>query len=424
MMNTTSNQYHHNHYVPVWYQRKFLRDDQSQFFYLDKAPETRSQNGRTWVRNNLLRWGPDNCFAQDDLYTMQWGSIENTDIEQFFFGKIDSAGKMAVEHFENFELNEKSNAAFSALLSYMSVQKLRTPKGLGNAREVSRIQNKSISLLLLQRMQNIFCAIWTECIWQIAEASQSKTKFIISDHPVTVYNRECFPESKWCLGFNDPDIRQVATHTFFPFSLNKVLILTNLAWVRDPYQNPLTLRPNPNFFRNAIFNFQDIQFDRFLSEEEVVQINYVIKSRALRYVAAAEREWLFPEKYLTCDQWRKLGNGYLLMPDPRHVFGGGQTVIGYKDGSSDAYSEYGHRPWQYGYKDDERERREWQSLNRFKSEWSAAFGRKYRGLSRHFNGRSRIDEESQDIHEHHLEKDSEWRKKPGERQRRRKLRQA
>jgi hypothetical protein len=50
-----------------------------------------------------------------------------------------------------------------------------------------------------------------------------------------------------------------ASHTFFPLTLNKVLILTNLSWVRNPYQNELKARPNPGFFRNTIFNFLSIQ---------------------------------------------------------------------------------------------------------------------------------------------------------------------
>jgi hypothetical protein len=120
-------------------------------------------------------------------------------------------------------------------------------------------------------------------------------KFIVSDHPVTVYNRACYPGSTFCRGCNDPDIWLLATHTFFPLSLTKVLILTNLAWARSPYQNERKVRPNPGLFRSAIFNFTDIQIWRYLSEQEVIQINYIIKKRALRHVAAAEKEWLCPE---------------------------------------------------------------------------------------------------------------------------------
>jgi len=417
-------QYRHNHYVPEWYQKRFLPTGQSKLWYLDLHPEAKSQNGHSWVRRDLLNWGPVNCFAEDDLYTVKWGSIENTDIEKFFFGSIDGNGKTAVEHFSNFQLNDQSNQAFENLLRFMSVQKLRTPKGLGYLRSIASTNDSNEILLLIQRIRDLYCAIWTECIWQIADASQSETKFILSDHPVVVYNRECFPDSKWCTGFNEPDIRYVATHTYFPLSLDKILILTNLSWVRDPYQNPMTWRPNPNLFRGAIFNFLDIQFDRHLNQEEVTEINYITKRRALRYVAAAKKEWLNPENALLDDHWRKLGDGYLFMPDPRHIHGGGEIIIGYEGGQSDAFSAYGHKPWQKGYKDPERDKRELEALHRFKAEWSRMFGPDYRGLSRHFHlgGKDPPKCVSAEFHKHELDYDKKYRDRVGERQRRRSLR--
>ena len=114
------------------------------------------------------------------------------------------------------------------MLPYMSVQKLRTPKGLADLAERTKCHDQNVTLMALQRVQNMFCAVWTESVWQIADASNSPTKFIISDHPVTVYNRACPPLSKWCQGHNDPDVRLHATHTLFPLSLDKILILTNL----------------------------------------------------------------------------------------------------------------------------------------------------------------------------------------------------
>src|SRR6185369_8944063 len=139
-------------------------------------------------------------------------------------------------------------------------------------------------------LRNLYCAIWTEAIWLIADASQSNTKFIISDHPVTIYNRACPPDSDLCQGFNDPEIWLQASQTIFPLSLEKVLILTNLSWVRNPYQSEIKLRPNPRPLRNAIFKYTDIQTLRHLSEQEVQEINYITKSRALRYIAAGKEE--------------------------------------------------------------------------------------------------------------------------------------
>jgi hypothetical protein len=70
-------------------------------------------------------------------------------------------------------------------MTSMSVQKLRTPKGLAAFEAAAELRSKNATLLLLQQMQNMYFAIWTESVWQIADASDSPTKFIISDHPVT-----------------------------------------------------------------------------------------------------------------------------------------------------------------------------------------------------------------------------------------------
>jgi hypothetical protein len=415
--------YRHNHYVPEWYQKRFLMPNTQQHWYLDLKPEVRSNGSIKWTRRDLLRWGPRKCFAQNDLYTTQWGDIESTDIEQFFFGELDVVGKAAVEYFSDFEHPSVSQEHHYNLMRYMSAQKLRTPKGLAYLNGFANLNNQNLTLLLLQKIHNIFCAIWTECIWQIADASESDTKLIISDHPITVYNRECFPDSSWCSGYNDPDIRLNASHTYFPLSLEKVLILTNLCWVRDPYQSATNMRPNPDLFRGAIFNFQAIQTQRKLTESEVIEINYITKRRAWRYIAAAEKEWLFPEKRLANDHWRKLGDGYLLMPEPRHVYMGGEVIFGFDNGRSEAFGPYGQRPWQQDYLNTDRDRRETIALERFKAEWATTYGPNYRGITFQFASRTRPPRaaDSPEMHERYLGRDAEMRRRPGERQRRRRL---
>jgi hypothetical protein len=330
-----------------------------------------------------------------------WRGSANVDIEKFFFGGFDRSGPEGVEYFDNFTHPSAHETAFDVLLRYMSVQKLRTPKGLGWLAQWQR-RGRYSSLMRMQEIQAIFCAIWTEAIWQIADANESPTKFIISDHPVTVYNRACPPLSKYCRGFNDPDIRLVASQTYFPLSLNKVLILTNLSWVRNPYQSEMNVRPNPNFFRGSMFKFTDIQTHRSLTENEVIQINYITKSRALRYIAGAEKEWLYPERYLQNVNWKGFGEGLLLMPEPRDIYMGGEIMIGYEDGSADGFSEYGHKPWEAGYKDERRFAMESKALRRFQGEWAKRFGPNFRGSSFQFH-RTPPHHDSSDHHNHLLE---------------------
>jgi len=63
--------------------------------------------------------------------------------------------------------------------------------------------------------------------------------------------------------------------------------------------------------------FTEIQTGRQLNEVEVNQINFILKRRAERYIAAAKEQWLHPEDEIPSTHWRKLDDRYLLMPDPR-----------------------------------------------------------------------------------------------------------
>ncbi|HBV00457.1 DUF4238 domain-containing protein [Thalassospira lucentensis] len=422
-MSKAGTQYRHNHYVPKWYQKRFLRPDQSKYWYLDLKPETRVSNGVNYQRRGLMHWGPDRCFAQDDLYTVTISGQRFTELEQYFFGEVDTEGKVAIEKLADVEHPAHEMFPQSDLVHYLSVQKLRTPKGLVQLSHASGVRGKASVLDIVYRHQNIFCAVWSECVWQIADASNSPTKFIISDHPVTVYNRDCFPQSKHCIGSHDPDIRFVASHTYFPLSLNKVLILTNLSWARNPYQNPLNVRPNPSFHRPTVFNYLHLNTGRMLSEEEVVEINYITKRRAFRYIASAEQEWLYPERRLKSDHWRKLGDGYLFMSDPRFLTGGGEIVIGFKGGGGAAFDAYGHRPHQDEYMNAKREAQEWDAMQRFKAEWSGIVGPEYRGVpiewQMHREGREPI--RADEFHREELRRDEQYKNRSGEQRRRRQL---
>jgi hypothetical protein len=52
----TQNQTHRNHYVPEWYQRRFLPRGVDRFFYLDLKPDiVKIGPGRSYTRKSLLR---------------------------------------------------------------------------------------------------------------------------------------------------------------------------------------------------------------------------------------------------------------------------------------------------------------------------------------------------------------------------------
>jgi len=395
--------YKENHYVPCWYQERFLpASGERKFRYLDLAPKQfRDPTGAVRTKTALHRWGATNCFKETDLYTTKYGNFESTEIEQFFFGKVDREGKNAVEYFSAFEHPSVNPEAFNALLNYMSIQKFRTPKGLRFLSKIVQTTNKNKLLIEMQRLQNMHCAIWTECVWSLVDANHTRAKFLISDHPVTVYNRDLFPDSEHCRNFTDPDIRMNGTHTLFPLSPTRILVLTNLSWMRNPYGQARKPRPHPTLFRTAMFNFTEIQTGRELDEVEANQINFIIKRRAYRFVAAANEDWLYPERSIPSEHWRRLDDRYLLMPDPRSTSFGGEILIGYGDGRSDAFDEYGRRPWQKGFRDKSRQDDEWRTFLSFQGEYARLFGPKRRGVTFQL-GRKDHSEDSDDFHKYHL----------------------
>ncbi|MDR0533639.1 MAG: DUF4238 domain-containing protein [Verrucomicrobiales bacterium] len=396
-------EYRNHHYVPKWYQKKFMLPGTHDFFYLSLKPEIFSDpRGITHSKKVMKKLGSNMCFAQEDLYTTTISGIETTDIEKYFFGEIDSKGSSATKQLENFSHPPTiSGTSLTDFLRYMSTQKLRTPKGLAFLSDQIGSTDKNRILQAMVNLRELHCAIWTECVWLIADASLSDTKFIISDHPVTIYNRECGPRSQWCRGSNDPEIWLQGSHTIFPLSINKILILTNLSWVRNPYQSALKERPNSQPFRHTIFRLLDIQILRHLKEEEVRQINFVIKSRAYRYIAAGKEEWLYPEKYVSKSDWNTFGHGYLFMPDPRPIHTGGELLWGYTDGRSGAMDEYGRLPFDPNFSIESKNHSDQTTLQWFQGEFAQLFGSFRRGRSYSL---SQIDKEQDDTesHQYHL----------------------
>jgi hypothetical protein len=377
--------------------------DQSEYFYLDLKPETFvDSKGQRHSGNAVKKQGTKKCFVEEDLYTTIIDAIESKEIEKYFFGDIDRQGQLAVKYFEEFNYPMKDYRNYlDEILTYMSTQKLRTPKGLAWVSNQVRNSEKNRILSSMLRFTNMYSAIWAEAVWQIADASNSETKFIVSDHPVTVYNRECGPRSMWCRGVDDPDIWRQGTHTIFPLSIDKVLILTNLSWVRNPYQSATKPRPNSRAFGNAIFKFKDIQILRYLTENEVLEMNFVIKSRANQFIAAAKKEWLYPEKQVSKSDWNKFGQGYLFMPDPRPIHGGGEIIVGHRDGRASKFDEYGRRPWNSEFSKETKQGDEFKSLYRFKGEFASLFGPLRRGRIIDHNGLEK-ERDSDDYHNYHL----------------------
>ena len=87
-------------------------------------------------------------------------------------------------------------------------------------------------LSVLTGVFQAYSTMWVECVWEIVHARQSKTKFIVSDNPVTFYCKSMFPND-WNYP-NDCNLKQIGTRTLFPLALDSCLILTHLQLARIP----------------------------------------------------------------------------------------------------------------------------------------------------------------------------------------------
>src|ERR1035438_9676176 len=77
---------HEHHYVPRWYQKRFLTVGQQKLWYLDLNPEKVTVNERiSFTRQALRSMYPAQCFYFDDLYLLRFGKYITDVIERSFF---------------------------------------------------------------------------------------------------------------------------------------------------------------------------------------------------------------------------------------------------------------------------------------------------------------------------------------------------
>ena len=377
-----SAEYRNNHYVPQWYQRLFIPADapDRELFLLDQKPGKIKVPGGKKVRRRAVRKiGTRRCFAIDDLYTTRLEGVESRELERTFFGEVDRRGQRAVEWFAEDLWEGLPESALQDLMLFMSTQKFRTPKGLDWLAEKSGGRPREDVLGALTRLRTLYGAVWAECVWQIIDATPSPTKFIISDHPVTVYNQACAPGNPlYSRGPDDPDIRLHATQTLFPLSPDRLLVLTNRSWACNPYRPPTQMRANPSLHRGAMFNFMEIHKGRVLTEPEVLAVNHVIKLRSYRFIAAGREEWLYPERRGRLP-WREVGESALLMPDPRPLTPGSEMILSYEGGRMEAMDSYGRLPGAPGYAQEMESQEERGPLRRWQDDFAERFGKELRG---------------------------------------------
>jgi hypothetical protein len=337
-----------NHYVPVWYQKGFIVGPRTTLQYLDlDPPKTELPNGRVIVGKELDLLSPKNCFREKDLYTTRFGRTLNDEVERFLFGAIDTAGAIAVRAFAANDL-QLIHEYFQQFFEYLDAQHLRTPKGLDwIKRRYPRLTQLDL-MLEMQHLRQIHCTMWFECVREIVSAEKSDVKFIVTDHPVTVYNSACPPTSSTCQYPEDPSIGLKGTQTVFALNADHCLILTNLEYANDPGGvDLLAPRQNARYGGQTLTRTDVMIRTRMLMRDEVVSINSLLKMRSRQYLAAYEEAWLFPENTNSVE-WEDIGKGLLPPSDKLWRFGG-EIYIRYNDGSTQYQDAFGRTDTSHKY---------------------------------------------------------------------------
>lgn len=310
-----------NHYVPQWYQEGFFEPGENTYSYLDLSPRQLAlPDGRVVTERSKFASPTSRAFCQRDLYSTFFGTSVNDEIERKLFGDIDARGAHAVRAFVGEDAGEW-HRHFTAFFEYLDIQKIRTPKGLDwLSAQYPRLTQNDL-MFEMQGIRMMHCTIWTEGVREIVTAQDADVKFIVSDHPVTVYNYAIPPDAKGNGYPKEPSIALKGSQTLFPLNRDFCLILTNLEYAQDHSASPLEKRTFAGNYRRSMVRTDAFIRTRRLAREEVIRVNRVLKARAKRYIAAGKEEWLYPETS-SAEPWADLRGAFLPPKNDLWHFGG------------------------------------------------------------------------------------------------------
>jgi hypothetical protein len=163
---------------------------------------------------------------------------------------------------------------------------------------------------------------------------------------VTFFNRHVFPGDPKIPPGHDPALHWQGAQTLFPFDRERLYILTHMEYAAKPGPRKARRpRTNTRCFDpgNPMVRYDECIRSRTLTEHQVLEVNYILKVRADRYIAGRSEDDLFPERHLKTTTWSKLGE--CLMPKDRWtIHPEAQTTIQYEDGSFAFQDAFGRRP--------------------------------------------------------------------------------
>lgn len=261
-------------------------------------------------------------------------------------GTIDTVGAKAVSAIS--DGNPRAlHDALQPFFEYLDTQKLRTPKGLDWIKSKYPDLTQAELMVEMQGLRQMHCTMWAEGVREIVSAEDSDVKFIVTDHPVTTYNAAFPPESPACAYPGDPPIELIGSQTVFVLDENHCLILTNLEYAKNPSGVELTTpRTNARYRGQGLIRTDAYIRSRKFSRDEVVAINYLLKRRAHKFIAAGNKDWLYPDLHFAGD-WNAIGK--ILLPKDDLWRFGGEIYVGYKDGSVYYQDEFGRTSGAHEY---------------------------------------------------------------------------
>lgn len=278
-------------------------------------------------------------FWEDELYVTRSGHIVNDEIETVLFQQIDNFGSDAVRAFIDGD-EQQMHHRLESLLSYLGAQKLRTPKGLAWIRSRYPALSQTELLTELQHLRNMFGTLWGECVREIVSAHSSQVKFLVTDHPVTMFNAALPHDAPMYADPMDPSLMWNGTQTLFALDANHLLILTHVPYAKDPSSvDALAKRVNARYFGDTLLRTDALIRSRDFTSDQVIMVNSWLKDRARRYIAAADPQWLNPDANGR-PQLSALAD--LFRPPADHLWRyGGEVYIGYQDGTHGYRDQYG-----------------------------------------------------------------------------------
>lgn len=299
---------------------------------------------------------------------MRFGRQTTDILETKLFGIVDRKGTSAAAFFSDYhDYLAGTNDAYKDLVFYMGAQRFRTPRGLDLIEKQYGLADHTRALMIMNGIFQAYGTMWMEGVWEIVHARQAKVKFIISDDPVTFFNRRVIPGGPpYPFG---ADLPQVGTRTIFPLSMESCLIISHLQLARNAWINPAADRENARTFDATVANLTQIQFGRELDDSEVLRINLILKKSATKFIASGEEDFLYPERHINI-HWTKLDDDWFLFPNLCKMKFSAGTFIGYQDGSVFGMDEYGRRPPHPQYENEDLRQFEFKRFEESRKEWA------------------------------------------------------